>query len=127
MSKNNKKHRVLLMEDEIVLGEIYKKALKEAGFDVEWRKTTKETEETAKIFKPEVILLDHGIRGEDRSGLDILPGLKKILPDSNIIMLSNYAQEQLEKATLKAGAVGYLIKLDTPPAVLVEYVKKLLS
>jgi DNA-binding response OmpR family regulator len=127
MSKTNKKHKILLMEDEAVLGEIYKKALEEAGFEVEWRKTTKETEETAKTFKPEVILLDHGIRGEDRSGLDILPGLKKILPDSDIIMLSNYAQEQLEKATLKAGAIGYLIKLDTPPAMLVEYINKLLS
>jgi len=115
------------MEDETVLGEIYKKALEEAGFEVKWEKTTKETEETAKEFKPEVILLDHGIRGEDRSGLDILPGLKKILPDTDIIMLSNYAQEQLEKATIKAGAVGYLIKIDTPPAALVKYVNKLLS
>ena len=124
---NNKKQKILLMEDEAVLGEIYKKALEEAGFEVEWYKTTEETEEAAKRFMPNVILLDHGIRGEDRSGLDILPGIKKILPKSNVVMLSNYSEKQLEKATKKAGAVGYLIKLDTPPAVLVQYVKKLLS
>ena len=119
--------KIILLEDEEILGGIYKKNLEAAGYDVIWVRTTEETEKVAKSFKADVALLDHGISGEDKTGIDTIASLKKDLPNLKIVILSNYSQFQLEQKANKAGAVDYLIKIDTPPDVLVNYVNKLLN
>jgi len=115
------------MEDEFYIGDVYKTGLEKIGFHVEWKRTTKETEEAIRNFKPEVILLDHGMKGEERSGLDVLRRLKKQSPACKVIMLSNYSNIELENATRKAGAARYLLKIETPPSILGEYIKDLIS
>jgi len=120
-----KQKKILLLEDEETLGRIYTKHLEMAGFKVKWLKTTVETIETAKEFKADIILLDHSISGEEKTGLDIISDLKAILPDAKIFMLSNYSQFQMEKEVLKAGGTGYLVKIDIPPSLLADYVRKL--
>ena len=118
--------KIILLEDEEVLGKIYKKNMERAGYEVRWLKSTKETIAAAKKFKANLILLDHGIRGEDKSGLEIIADLKEAIPDAKIVMLSNYSHFQLEEEALEAGAIGYLVKINTPPSALVDYVDKLL-
>ena len=117
--------KVLILEDEEIIGRIYANGLKDAGFQVKWETTTNGAIETARKFKPDIILLDHAIRDEEQSGLDIIPELKKMLPDSSVIMLSNYSHTQLEKTALDRGAIGYLIKLETTPAFLIDYINNL--
>ena len=119
--------KIILLEDEEILGKIYKKNLEAANYEVEWLKTTKKTEKAAKHFKADLVLLDQGIRGEDKSGLDIIPTLKKLLPEAKIIMISNFSNFQMENEALKAGSNGYLVKINTPPNVLVKYIDKLFS
>jgi DNA-binding response OmpR family regulator len=117
--------KILILEDEEIIGRIYANGLKDAGFQVRWETTTNGTLETAQKFYPDIILLDHAIRDEEQSGLDIIPELKKMLPDASIIMLSNYSHTQIEKTALGLGAIGYLIKLETTPTLLVDYVNNL--
>jgi DNA-binding NarL/FixJ family response regulator len=74
-----------------------------------------------------LLIIDHGIRGEKKSGLDVIPALRKCLPQSKIIMLSNYPQAQLEQQAVKAGASAFLVKINTPLKVLVNYVQKILN
>jgi len=122
MSKN-----ILILEDEPVLANIYKKNLEEAGFNVKCAVSVDEASKLLKDFKPDLSLLDHGIRGEEEAGLDFIPKLKKLFPNAKIVMLSNYSNQQIQKEADEAGVDDYLIKLNTPPKVLVEYVKKLFS
>ena len=60
----------------------------------------------------DVILLDISLPG--RSGLDILPDIRKRSPGSKVIMLSMYPEEQYALKALKTGASGYLTKSSAP-------------
>lgn len=69
----------------------------------------------------DVILLDISLPG--RSGLDILPDLKKRAPGSKIIMLSMYPEEQYALKAIKTGASGYLTKASAPEELISAVIK----
>ncbi len=121
------KKNILILEDESVLANIYKKNLEEAGFNVKCAVTVDEASKILDEYKPDLALLDHGIRGEDEAGLDFIPKIKKIFPEAKIIMLSNYSNHEIKEEAKQAGVDDYLIKLNTPPKTLVDYVKELFS
>ena len=115
--------KILILEDEDVLGKMYKKKLEAAGFEVQWVKTVEKTEQMVQRFPADLLLLDHGIRGYEKAGIDIIPLLRKILPDSKILMLSNYSDFQFHAKAIEEGADAYLVKINTPPKVLVQYIQ----
>ncbi len=57
---------------------------------------------------PDVLLLDVELPG--LSGIDALPKLKKLLPETHILMLTVYEHEQQIFRALGNGAAGYLTK-----------------
>lgn len=65
--------------------------------------------------QPDVLLLDIELPGI--SGLDALPKLKKILPDTYILMLTVYENAQHIFRALGTGASGYLTKNSTPDKI----------
>ncbi len=60
----------------------------------------------------DVILLDISLPG--RNGLDILRQLKNEIPDTRVLILSVYPEEQYAVRAIKAGAAGYLSKAGAP-------------
>lgn len=62
--------------------------------------------------KFDVILLDITLPG--RNGLDILKQLKNENPDTHVLILSVYPEEQYAVRAIKAGAAGYLSKAGAP-------------
>jgi two-component system, NarL family, invasion response regulator UvrY len=70
-----------------------------------------------KESKWDILVLDLNL--PDRSGLDILKGIKSINSDMGILVLSMYPEEQFAQRILKAGADGYVNK-DSAPDELVE-------
>ncbi len=118
--------KIILLEDEKALGQIYVKKLEAAGHTVHFFTTPEEAREATKKVKADVVILDNGIKGSSVSGIDIVPAIRKLLPKSKIIILSNYSQFQFEEEAMKAGADAYLIKIDTPPNALIAYIKNLL-
>ncbi len=117
--------KIIILEDEEVLGKVYSKKLAAAGNTVEWVRTVEETEECLKVFHPDVVLLDHGIRYHEKAGVDLIPLIREKFPDSKIIMLSNYSHSELQEQALKAGANRYLIKINTSPSLLIQHIKQL--
>lgn len=69
----------------------------------------------------DVILLDISLPG--RSGLDILPDIRKRSPGSRVIMLSMYPEEQYAVRALKTGASGYLTKSSAPEELISAVIK----
>jgi DNA-binding NarL/FixJ family response regulator len=57
---------------------------------------------------PDVILLDLKMPGG--SGLELLPTLRKISPDSAVVMLTMYGEEEFVMEAIKSGAAGYVLK-----------------
>ncbi|MES2479699.1 MAG: response regulator transcription factor [Bacteroidota bacterium] len=65
--------------------------------------------------QPDVILLDIELPG--MSGLDALPKLKKVLPDTYILMLTVYENAHHIFRALGTGASGYLTKNSSPDKI----------
>jgi len=110
--------KVLILEDEEPLGLMYKKRLEKDGFEVVWTKTSQEIEDKINSFNADIVLLDHGLHGESRSGLDVLPTIKQVLPKAYVFMLTNYSPADIKQKSLQSGADGYLVKIETSPAQL---------
>lgn len=119
--------KILILEDEEILGRVYKKKLEGAGFEVLWTKTIQDTEQMVHQFSADLILLDHGISGHEKAGVDIIFELRKVLPATKIVMLSNYSDFELQSKALYEGADAYLVKINTPPKALVAYIRDLIG
>jgi NarL family two-component system response regulator LiaR len=64
--------------------------------------------ELARKTKPDVILLDMVMPKQD--GLATIPKLKEVAPNARILVLTSFAESDRVYQTIKAGALGYLLK-----------------
>lgn len=119
--------KIILLEDEIALANLYYKKLSEAGHEVKLCTEIQELIDSCESFQADAAFLDNTLHGEERSGMDLIPLLKQTNPMIKIAMLSNYSEFQLKTAALKAGANAYLLKINTSPNQLVAYVDQLFS
>ena len=71
-----------------------------------------------------LVLLDIAMPGE--SGLEILRQIKKVSPQTSVIILSMYSDEHYVFRALKAGANGYVPK-DNTPDDLVDAITKVMK
>jgi len=67
----------------------------------------------AEELRPDLVLLDNHMPGV--RGVDLLPGLREVLPQAQVLMLTVSEDEQDLTAALRGGAAGYLLKtMDGP-------------
>jgi two-component system, NarL family, response regulator LiaR len=64
--------------------------------------------EVIKKEKPEVVLLDLAMPNQD--GLTTIPKIKEFAPNTRILVLTGYADNDMVYPAIKAGALGYLLK-----------------
>jgi DNA-binding response OmpR family regulator len=100
--------KILLVEDEISLGESVATFLKKEGYLCEWVKNLNDGDEKISIYEYDCVLID--ITLPDGNGLDIVKTLKKVNSKTGIIIIS--AKNSLDdKITgLDFGADDYLSK-----------------
>ena len=119
--------KILLIEDDSFLIEIYKTKIKSAGFEVsvaiDGEEGFKKTEEE----NPDLILLDIVLPNVD--GWEYLKKIEKIPFSKNlkVIVLSNLGQKSDVEKGLSLGAIKYLIKAHYTPSEVVEEIKKILN
>lgn len=70
--------------------------------------TLSDAYEKVRELKPDIILLD--IRLPDGDGVTGCREIKKISPDTKIIILTAYAEDSIVVESVKSGADGYLLK-----------------
>ena len=118
--------RVAIIEDDETIREGYAFLIgNTAGFKIAG--TYPSYEEAIKRIvgdDPDVILLDVELPGI--SGVDALPKLKKLLPETHILILTVYEQEMLIFRSLGNGAAGYLTK-NTQPEKIVAAIKEVMD
>jgi len=118
--------KILLVEDDPFLIDIYSTKLKETGFAVVIANDGEEALEKIVQEKPDLVLLDIVLPRVD--GWETLSRIKKDsrFSDLKIIVLSNLGQAQEVKKGLELGAAGYLIKSHYAPSEIIEEIKKIL-
>jgi DNA-binding response OmpR family regulator len=123
----NDKKKILLVEDDRFLSEMYVTKLTESGFDVEVAYDGKEGLAKIEEFMPNLILLDIVLPGMD--GFEILQKIKKeeSLKNILVIALTNLGQREEVEKGLRLGASDYIIKAHFTPTEVVAKVKRLLG
>lgn len=68
-------------------------------------------------LRPEVVILD--VRLPDGNGVEVCRDLRAAYPETRVLMLTSYADDEALFASIMAGAAGYLLK-ETRAAALVD-------
>lgn len=117
--------KILLVEDDPMIAEIYVKKFESAGFEIVNAVTGKEVLKYASEQSFDVILLDMVI--PEISGMDVLKELKKsgtYDPDIKVIVFSNLSETETQREALENGADGFIGKADFSPSEIVEEVRR---
>ena len=107
-SEDSSDRLLLILDDDKPFRERLGKAMERRGFDVTTAETVAEAIVTIKETPPTFAVFD--LRLEDGSGLDVVPKLREMRPDSRIVILTGYGNIATAVAAVKAGAVDYLAK-----------------
>jgi len=70
--------------------------------------TVAEAIETARRFKPELVIMD--VRLPDGSGIEACREIRAEMPETRVVMLTSYPDEEAVFSAIVAGASGYLLK-----------------
>lgn len=100
--------RVLIVEDDEMLGDAVKTHVHRQGHAVDWTLSCDEAEASIAAAAYDLILLD--LRLPDGSGLDILKGLRARSDEVPVIIMTAHDQVSDRIAGLNAGADDYLVK-----------------
>lgn len=114
--------KVLCVEDEHFISELYNRALNKAGYDVTTVLDGLEALKEAKTDAYDIILLD--IMLPNMTGLDILDELRA--PDApklkaKIIIATNLEQSEENRLAVEEKADAYVVKAEMTPRQLVEF------
>jgi DNA-binding response OmpR family regulator len=108
--------RVLLVEDDPEVAQMYRLKLELDGYAVDVASDGVQALRMATQDPPDLLFLD--IRLPKMDGLGVLEALREDTRTQNlpVVILSNYSERELVERGLRLGALDYLIKSQTTPA-----------
>jgi two-component system, OmpR family, alkaline phosphatase synthesis response regulator PhoP len=119
--------KILIIEDEKILSEMYTDKFREAGFLVISAPEAEEGLEVAKKEKPDLIILDILLPKGD--GISFLQKMREEsgLSMTPVVVFSNFDDPTTKKAAFRLGVKDYLIKTNYTPREIIEKIKGILS
>ena len=119
--------KILIVEDEKILSDLYAEKFQQAGFLVISASEAEDGLEVAKKEKPDLIILDILLpKGDGISFLQRMreePGLS-LTP---VVVFSNFDDPTTKKAAFRLGVKDYLIKTNYTPREMIEKIKGILT
>ena len=105
---DDNKKRILVVEDDAEMRSLLKDFFEEDGFEID--SVSNGSEAFRKIAREPFDLIITDIRMPGLTGLDILPGIKKLQPEVSIIVITAFGSEEVRRKALDRGATAYLEK-----------------
>jgi DNA-binding NarL/FixJ family response regulator len=102
--------KILLVDDHTLVREGFARMLEleEDFLVVGQAECAEDAIEKAKSLKPDIVLMD--IRLKEVNGIETTKMVKDELPETEVIILSMYDEEEYVREAVKAGATGYVLK-----------------
>jgi two-component system phosphate regulon response regulator PhoB len=119
--------KILLVEDDAEQQFLFQKVFELKNLPTTIASSVEDVFRVAREDKPEIILLDILLGGEN--GLDVLEQLKREddLKNIPVLVLTNTDKKEFRDRAKNLGAVGFITKLETTPQEIAEKVKKILA
>lgn len=119
--------RVLFVEDDTSVAEMYRMKLELDGYDVAVAGDGVAGLEMARQLKPDLLFLD--VRLPKLDGMGVLEGLRAEpgTKDIRVVILSNWNERELVERGAELGALDHLVKSQTTPARLSNGIAEWLS
>lgn len=120
--------KVLIVDDDQFLLNMYSIKFKKSGFEVDAAIGATEALNKLREGKsPDVIMLDLVMPGMD--GFELLAEIKKgkLAPNAAVVVLSNQGQSSDIDKAKQLGVDGYIVKATSIPSEVVEEVKHILA
>lgn len=117
--------KILFVEDDPFISEIYIKKFESSGFEVVSVLTGRDALKKARESTYDLVMLDMVI--PEVSGMEVLKELranKEYSPDLKVIVFSNLLGPQERQDALAAGANGFISKTDFTPSEVVSEVRR---
>ncbi|MCL2280581.1 response regulator [Candidatus Saccharibacteria bacterium] len=124
----NRTAKILIIEDDRFIGEMYTRSLRGAGYEVDWLIDGRAGLAAASSGQYNLILLD--IMLPEKTGnliLDELHTPENKIPNTRIIVMTNFEQDESSRSAMEADADAYLIKADITPRRMLEVVARVLA
>jgi DNA-binding NarL/FixJ family response regulator len=111
--------RVLIADDDPDQRDVLRRLLARAGIDqVVEAADGDEALRVALAEVPDLVVLDLAM--PKRSGIEVLPELHDRLPDTRVVVLSNFPRRRMAEIVQRSGAVGYVEKRVAPDRLVAE-------
>lgn len=107
LAENHKK-RIMVIEDDAEMRSLLKDFFKEDGYAVSLAGNGAEA--FKKLHKETYDLIITDIRLPGWTGLDILPGIRKLQPKIPLIVITAFGSEEIYSRAVEKGATAYLEK-----------------
>ena len=104
----SEKAKVLILDDEPIVGDRLKPALEKCGYDVETQTDSQAAIDQLAQTRYDVLITDLKMAGP--SGLDVLRFVKEQTPGTRVIVITGYATAEQAKESMKGGAVDFIAK-----------------
>lgn len=126
-ANDSRKKKILFVEDDEGLANVYIMRLQSEGFDIKRVPNGEDALVTAMEYRPDLILLD--VMMPKVSGFDVLDIIRNTPEIGNVkvIMLTALSQEADKERAKKMGVDDYLVKSQVVIADVVDRIKKQLT
>ena len=105
---NSDKKRILVVEDDEEMRSLLKDFIEAEGFETD--SASNGSEAFRKLAKESFDLIITDVRMPGLTGLDILPGVRKLQPEASIIVITAFGSEEVCRRAFERGATAYLEK-----------------
>ena len=93
--------RLLLVEDDAMIGEAVRTGLRQDGFTVDWVRDAEAGDAALKAETYALLLLDLGL--PDIHGHEVIPRILEVYPPAKILALSEHESREIVSQALSSG------------------------
>jgi DNA-binding NtrC family response regulator len=108
MMKMNKKTRILVLDDEAIVGERLKASLERAGFAVDAFASSHEAIESLREEHYDILVTDLKMSGPD--GMEVLREARQSNPGIKAVVITGFATSETAREAMQSGAVSFIAK-----------------